>query len=367
LIHDDDVRTLGDSTVCDSCFSDLAVKCDHCREYSHHDDTVSDEWNCYCTHCFEYHYTICEDCNSIIAQECAVYTDYGTYCEECRPNSGNGEIEEYDYKPVVQFYGDSTVGEYYGVENELTFDCYDDIGGPASHINSHHSGLWYCKQDSSICGEGFELVSHAFTFDYMKRDQSGAFRSMFGLVDHGAELEPENGLHIHADRRNINPSALCKILQFAHANRQFFLRVSRRSVSSFRAWSQISYDYNDCASIAESGCGSGRGAINCAPFDTVEFRFPRATLDPVSFFGSVELVRAMIHHARKAQTITIESLKRYMCYSAAYQNALHMIKRSESKPQEVYCTSRVIHPPAGSYDPNAPTWSRTASTALVVQ
>jgi hypothetical protein len=362
MIHNDDLRTLGDDCLCISCFDNVAVHCDDCGDYHHQDDTISDGDNTYCLSCFEDGYSICEDCNSIVPQETAIYTEYGSYCSDCR-SSGSGEgIEDYSYKPEVQFYGDSTPGEYFGIENELTID--GDLSEPASTMNDHSSGLWYCKADDSIRGSGFELVSHAFTFDYMQRDSNGAFRTMFGL---DAEIEPRNGLHIHVDRRTISPSTLCKILQFAHVNRDFMLTVSRRSADSFKAWARIGYDYNECASIAESGCGSGRGAINCAPHDTVEFRFPRSTLDPVSFFGSIELIRAMIHHSRKASDlVTIESLKRYMSNSSAYVNALHMIKRTESNRKQ-YCTSRVIHPPAGTYDVNRPVWQQPVSTALVVQ
>lgn len=179
----------------------------------------------------------CSDCTSkyIEVHSCcdtAGCYDHRSYCRLNEPS-----VYNYTYKPEpLPFLYTSRDAKskslpiFMGFENEVTFwDSYDYMRDSLTHIfKTYNNSQIICKDDSSIDGHGFEIVSCPMTLDYLHSlDLSELFR-----------YRPENcdsvGTHIHIDRRSIISDVhLFKIVNFIHDNEDFIDTLARRSYNEY--------------------------------------------------------------------------------------------------------------------------------------
>lgn len=223
--------------VCDDCGDEFDTEEDY-HQHRHNCrfcDTVFCGEDAYFDHQAEY----CDACD---AHHCS--SDYSH--EDCGGDYGDGEgIFNYSHKPRAQFHG---TGDYFlGVELEISARS----GSSAYPIydwarNNGHDGLFYCKEDSSVCG--FEIVTHPMSPSYFESVDWDAFMAMlnreYPLRNGNTEENNEHGLHVHISRSAFrSPVHLARWSLLLNRSSEHVERIARRSGSgwaAFRARSCVS-------------------------------------------------------------------------------------------------------------------------------
>lgn len=107
--------------LCEDCFNDETVICDHCEDRIWRDDNCGDDNINLCSACMEDYYLHCSRCDRIIRCDDACYTDYDEdtpYCDDCYDEIDREcFLHEYSYKPEPIFYGNGK--RFFGVELEI--------------------------------------------------------------------------------------------------------------------------------------------------------------------------------------------------------------------------------------------------------
>ena len=82
----------GNDTICEYCFENEYMTCEHCEDVFHESDTrtLSDN-TVVCSHCFEYHCFTCESCGEDFDEKEQHDTDDGTVCNSCSEEYGECE------------------------------------------------------------------------------------------------------------------------------------------------------------------------------------------------------------------------------------------------------------------------------------
>ena len=245
---------------------------------------------------------------------------------------GDDIINEYDYEPYIEFYGDST-DLHLGVELEID-------GGGENHDNAGMilAPMWdtmYAMHDGSI-DEGFELATMPMTLNYLescKQNISDMF-NIARLLDYRSHNTSTCGLHIHFDRdffgrdyrtQNTKASYLALIME---RNWEKFVKFSRRNYSRLDNWAKkmdlvndIYADDTDDDAQSKFNNKYGNGdkyiALNTAHSNTYELRIFRGTLKLETFYATLQFVDNLVRVAKecpslaKAQQITFADIIDY--------------------------------------------------------
>ena len=310
-------RRFGTVSVCPQCLESGFSQCDDCRD--HYDDEqegrgVNTSDGGVCRNCAEDYFT-CDDCGGTFHTD-----DYGSEgrCEDCsREDEDEDEdedsdlINEYGYRPSPIFHGDPKE-RHYGVELEAVRKqgSLDDAAREVlDKLNAGlgRHGFAYIKKDSSVTDAarqkgwvgGFEIVSHPATLDFHKERWPAVLgkNAPQGLVSHDAGTGV--GLHVHVERTGLSTLTIAKMLGFVHsrANRPYLEALARRPNS--QAWARMIDDKK--MSDAGKPAGDRYQALNLIPSKTVEFRLFRGTLNPDSFFRTLEFCDAVTEFAKPAR------------------------------------------------------------------
>ena len=241
-------------------------------------------------------------------------------------------INEYDYEPYIEFYGD-TDDLHLGVELEID-------GGGEDHDNAGMitSPMWkevYAMHDGSL-NEGFEIATMPMTLNYFEEHKQ-EFNDMFGiarLLDYRSHNTSTCGLHIHFDRsffgrdyrtQNTKASYLALIME---RNWEKFVQFSRRRYSRMEDWAKkmdlvndIYADDNDDDAMVKFNGKYGNGdkyiALNTSHSHTYELRIFRGTLKLETFYATLQFVDNLVRVAKecpslaKAQQITFADIIDY--------------------------------------------------------
>ncbi len=159
---DDSWHTVSDELWCEGCWENESVYCDRCdytyngdRVATNHINGVDERW---CEYCYSDHAVYCEDCDEY-------YADDDGSCPSC--NNSSRTIHQYSYKPNPVFHGGNDNNLYMGFELEMSFGDNPDRGDYNTAISDvlelEQANVCYLKQDGSIEGWGYELVSHPHT------------------------------------------------------------------------------------------------------------------------------------------------------------------------------------------------------------
>ena len=231
-------------------------------------------------------------------------------CPDCYRRAGNRvagayQIRNYSHRPIPDFRKvEINLDEralFFGTEVEIEMAKGQGVPRESALIQLGEqdggNGLFYCKSDSSI-RNGFELVSHPFTYEWMKKNED-AFKPMFNLAKLMKGYDAENcGMHVHMSNDAFTNFHLLKFMKFFKENEAFITRISRRPAKRLRQWANTNLgDNKELLSIARTKRGEqphGRGsAINTSNSNTVECRIFRSTLAPTVYFGNVEFLQAL--------------------------------------------------------------------------
>lgn len=293
---------------CDCIDSDEpneSTHCEYCQCITSIMDTrdaIIDGFNrLICDTCYYDHFCTCDGCGHIFEQGNVTY-HYRTdshMCEDCISENSYPEdaINSWDYRPTFRIFNDAQNLKRheatFGIEVEMEYaeDEYEAI----EYFSN--SDLFYLKQDGSI-NNGFEAVSHPFTFRWMKNN-GDEFQPIFDASNVMRAFSAKNcGMHIHVGRRAFSgPTHLYKFAKMLMHYREFTVMLSRRPEGNLSQWAE------PCDWQLVNRCKRGRGgdrylAVNLNNNSTVEVRIFQSTATRVGLFGNIECVDGLIQFTR---------------------------------------------------------------------
>lgn len=207
---------------------------------------------------------------------------------------------------------------YYGVELEVVVKAAGHLKDALVHVHDDMGTEFAMfKTDSSIQGEGFEIVTAPATLAYHKQEWQQFFKNS------SKELKSYStgccGMHVHVGRDSLTPLVIGKLIAFINnpANRAFVSQVAGRTSE----YATFSDSHNALAArilgkkvatqpgvsktgdilnyaISSSVETARRSAINTRKKDTIEFRIFKGNVSKVGFFKNLEFVDSAIEYAK---------------------------------------------------------------------
>lgn len=374
-IHLDDLMSCDDNVYCTSCHNDLP-SCDRCEEVHPDMDTNlvhagdEEQWceSCrenhsfWCERCNEYHsdrhydYTrvrgegiLCDSCcESVGTFECRECCDIWSMdycynedddsedyiCQNCSHN-GRRHIHNYSYKPYAifkvatnQVMKSDTL--YFGLELEVERDNSSiEVGKMAESIAMED--VYYMKNDGSL-NNGFEIVTHPMTFEYVQEHKADIFKPMLDkLIEAGYRSYDSKtcGIHIHLSKKCFSTWQLYRFIKFFLDNKDFVTAISQRKLEQLERWATIEEESNDSIIYkAKKKSGNSRrySAVNLQNDRTIEIRIFRGTLNYLSFLKNIEFCYALFNFSRDIKETTVEAFKEYIEHSNEYAMLKKFIK-----------------------------------------
>ena len=309
--EEDGLRTGNGDDLCPNC-QESTFSCEICNETYHYDlrRPVSSDIHI-CSSCFQDHYSRCQECGD-------TYHDDDLregYCPNCYDSN---YIRDWNYEPIINFFGDDPALRYMGVELEID-DGGRDVENARRLVDICGEHRIHAMHDGSL-HDGFELVSQPMTLEYhmehmpwkdlLKEAQSLGYKS------HSAGT---CGIHVHMNRNAFSSDiqsedeGIMKVLFFIERNWDKVVRFSRRTDSQLDQWAKryLSGDDEDTdpEDLLEMAKGAGKyRSINLNKYHTVEIRIFRGTLKYSSFAPILQFVDKLfeVAHLSMREAVDLE-------------------------------------------------------------
>ena len=330
-----------DKIVCEGCANSNYYQCDDCGGYFSGYNTRRDSSICVCDDCYDRNYYTCEDCGNIVHTDNVRFCGDESYCEYCYENNHASDIHQYSYKPSPIFHEvvnnviktSSCTSEntlYLGVELEV--DDGDDINETVKEI--HESMNWiYCKEDGSL-DDGFELVSHPMTLDFVMNKKECYEDNFKYIVNNGfrSDMASTCGLHCHVNRDFFGDNTdtqdlhIAKIVLLVNNLWNDMVKFSRRTESQLNRWAKrygLIDEVNKENEEAVIQCCKGQNnryfAVNLQNRNTIEFRIFKGSLNVETFYATLQLVDNICRLVKEidlkdVNSITMEDIITYDNY-----------------------------------------------------
>lgn len=235
-------------------------------------------------------------------------------------------INNYSYRPSMKFHKINFENEnapFLGIELEVERKNSKGLKHKymAGMISHEH---WYFKTDGSLT-DGFEIVTHPMTFNYIKRHENVFNESLKKLVENGYNSYDANtcGMHIHISKKSFNTWHLYRFLKFFVENKEFIASISQRKIEKLKKWANIEDD-NDTSLIYKAkkkeGNSSRYVAVNLGNSQTIEIRIFRGTLNSNSFMKNIEFAHSLFMYTKENKDISLDGFKIYIESSCDYSN-----------------------------------------------
>jgi hypothetical protein len=235
-------------------------------------------------------------------------------------------INSYSYRPSMKFHKLSNENEnapFFGIELEVERKNSNGLKHKymAGLIDHEH---WYFKTDGSLT-DGFEIVTHPMTFNYIQQSTKEFTNSLKLLVENGYNSYDANtcGMHIHISKNNFTTWHLYRFLKFFVENKEFIVSISQRKMEKLKKWANIEDD-NDSSLIYKAKKKDGNSeryvAINLKNSQTIEIRIFRGTLNINSFMKNIEFAHALFMYTKENKDVTLDGFKLYIESSCDYSN-----------------------------------------------
>ena len=332
--------------VCPDCISSEYFRCSHCGGYYHEQyHWASDSDFTVCNRCSSL-YEVCEDCSEIVHNSDAHYHNGYYYCNNCfddivRDSLGN-IIEDYSYKPVPIFLGESDDNLYLGVELEVD---YGNSVRAANSISDKFSDV-YLKRDGSL-ETGFEIVSHPATLHYHKYRLAWEY-IMNCCTENKMKSHDTStcGLHCHvsrlffgstSDEQDLHIAKLILLINKFWDN--YMVPFSRRNITQLARWARKpSIDILDTDTekeIIDKVKGTrykGRyQGINLENSSTIEFRIFRGTLNFNTFIATLQFVDCVCRFSKSMKLSDIYTVNWSDLFSQRQKDCPELMEYLKSK------------------------------------
>ena len=235
-------------------------------------------------------------------------------------------INSYSYRPSMKFCSlsnDNSNAPFFGIELEVERKNSNGLKHKymAGMIQHEH---WYFKTDGSLT-DGFEIVTHPMTFNYIQQSEKTFTDSLKLLVENGYNSYDANtcGMHIHISKNNFTTWHLYRFLKFFVENKEFIIAISQRKMEKLKKWANIEDD-NDTSLIYKAKKKDGNNqryvAINLQNKATLEIRIFRGTLNINSFMKNIEFAHSLFMYTKENKDISLDGFKGYIETSCDYSN-----------------------------------------------
>jgi len=300
----DDWYSVGNEYWCESCWENDSFTCNRCdyTTNAHRDGGTNVGNEYWCEDCVGDNATYCDECDEY-------YPDSGGECS-CS-ESANGKVHQYSYKPNPVFHGGNDNNLYMGFELEMSFGDNPDRGDYNTAISDvlelEQADVCYLKQDGSIEGWGYELVSHPHTL--------GAYEQATDLWNYieacrkrGARSWDTTscGLHVHVSRSAFKSGAHThRFLSLIYRNPREMMKLAGRKNSRFARFDDV-YTNDEWGipqfNLRDKVHGVGRterySAVNTNNDYTLELRFFRGNMKREGIMTALELCHASVEYTR---------------------------------------------------------------------
>ena len=307
----EEARTTGNAQYfCSDC-DDEHTRCTDCRLYVERGTMMDIGWDeMRCESCYE-NYSHCEYCDS------TYHMDNGPDCScDEEEQQSSRLIHDYSFRPDPIFHGMrpdyltrddkmfTTMREprrisVTGFELEMEADgC--DINEGAELATEIFGESAYLKHDGSL-NNGFEVVSHPMTKEYIQSVLP--LRRLKELSDIGMRSATTRtcGLHVHINKGFFEgrESSLYRFMSMFYRNAEQWKIIAGRSRSTYAQW-----DDHEMTQMLRYAKGLRPGsrtesnqdryvALNLQNRATIELRFFKGTLNPVTVQARLEAVHAV--------------------------------------------------------------------------
>lgn len=259
-----------------------------------------------CTHC-EMKYKWCPECNEFHFGERYCRTECCSVCD-------------YSYKPHPYFNGSLNSRVFFGFENEINYIDNNYEEAKTTVLSGYPSSVFYAKRDSSISGQGFELVSHPMTLEFFNGlDLEPMFRVKPRVQDSSC------GLHVHVSRESFDGQAhLFKLTEFINNNKSFTKKIAGRDFNNYAR------EYQDKISKVVKGTAPTQRyhAVNLTGKSTVEIRIFKSARNEFQLRYRIEFVSAAIEYTRGAslKALSDHSFKLWLKTQPGYSELKKFLK-----------------------------------------
>lgn len=252
--------------MCDYCTGRNFHHCERCGE-------LCEYGRLSCTRCSRGYYCTCG----------AEVQEQGQTCASCQEEQRRNLIERYSYRPSPCFIGKGPL--YLGVELEVLADL--KTAARLKQVASYRS---YLKSDSSIAGEGFEIVTHPMSLE----KQLDFWDEILDEV--GKELSPHSscGMHVHLSREPLSQLQIGKLLVFLNSeeNEAWIDWLAGRTANH--------YCHKEEKSIEDALNPRSRyEALNLMNDKTIEFRLFASSNNLEEICSRIEFCHAVTSYCRE--------------------------------------------------------------------
>lgn len=308
----DDCHTVrGDNVVCDDC-RDSYTFCDDCEEYvpdyistymiGRHEKIVCDE-------CYSNDYTYCDRCDRSWHNDVMCYISNQDVCDDCREEFSycdncdeyyldtcectEQDINNYSYKPTPIFYGNDKRKLFLGLELEV--EPTQDREASYRLAKELFGDLVYIKQDGSLYTSGYlsgyEIVTHPISAsEFINIFPTESLELLRGAGALSWDAHYSCGIHIHMSKEAFTARHLNYFMKFIYENSNPITKYAGRD-SSYAKFEVSKRDYMGVIHNKNYYNQSDRYvAVNLQNDDTVELRFFRGTLAPLTLKSYIEFV-----------------------------------------------------------------------------
>jgi hypothetical protein len=310
--------------VCDFCLADVDYfTCDDCDLYFYSDHGIrTNDDNMVCHLCYEDSYFICDDCERVF-DNYYLNSMNGCYCDSCFRNHQTDGILPYSFKPNLVFFvrSDRKAKEkiykeinVIGFENEI--EC-TNRSATVSHLEKINKDLKkdfiYFKEEAD-CHEGFEIVSHPFSFSWYKEHRY-IFDRIFEYDYIHADDELRHGLHISLSKSAYSKTDIFKLCLLIYGSQSRFIKFSKRTEGELPTCNFHPYYQSRIIEWAKWKTSPNRyDAINMTQGNRIELRFYHATHDPVRFKTCLEMSFSFLPYCQETsiEKVIWSDYKRYI-------------------------------------------------------
>ncbi|ALG14554.1 hypothetical protein AOZ06_04865 [Kibdelosporangium phytohabitans] len=204
-------------------------------------------------------------------------------------------MHSYSYKPKPKFQGDGPL--FVGIELEVSTP--DGRVRDAAHTVLKHLGtVGYLKEDSSIRGQGFEIVSHPMSYAWAMEQFPWTFLDSLTWLGCDADA---NGLHVHVSREAFDgPCHLYRWMKFFYRNQRQVVTLARRGSNPHADFG--SGGRRNIKHYAKGEKSNRYQAINTQNDATLELRVFAGTLKRQQAQAAIGLAVASVEYTRLLST-----------------------------------------------------------------
>lgn len=289
------------SLVCLNCRTRYFAECERCaRCVRASTRTRTSDGTRVCYSCLRAAYTHCDRCGEYFpdGEDCP---NCGCQCPDCRYDDSDDSdgIYDYSYQPNLIFRGAGRV--HFGFEAEVSTPSRS-VDTAARVANDGFEGVAYLKEDGSIQGDGFEIVTHPMTYAWALENFRWDTFTELGRMGCSGD---GNGIHVHVSRTGFD--GVChayRWMKFIYRNQRHVQRYAGRQSNQWAPFRDG--DRQEIRDKAKGARGHDRyAAINTTNSDTFELRIFAGSVDPGVVKAALGFAAATIEYTRTLSAHTI--------------------------------------------------------------